>query len=198
MHAPEVHFYIGAMSPYTWITAERIDELLPQAQWHGVLLQAIFRARERTSWGLTAEREQGIAESEQRAAAHGLGPIRWPDPWPTSDLLIARAMTHAEQLGRLREFALAAMRLEFLEGAVLSEPDAVREAATRSGLDADELQHAVRDPAVKDALRAHRRGARRGRVRSAVGDRRRAAVLGRRPPARRRRRGARSERLSGI
>ncbi len=154
MATPGVHFYIGAMSPYTWITAERIDELLPQAQWHGVLLQAIFRARERTSWGLTDDRERGIAESEQRAATHGLGPIRWPEPWPTSDLLVARAMTHAEQLGRLREFALAAMRLEFLEGAVLSQPQAVRVAAERSGLDADALEKAVGEQPVKDALRA--------------------------------------------
>jgi 2-hydroxychromene-2-carboxylate isomerase len=152
---PEVHFYIGAMSPYTWITAERIDQLLPQASWHGVLLQAVFKTCGRTSWGLTDERERGIEESEQRAAAQGLGPICWPDPWPTSDLLIARAMTHAEQIGRLREFALAAMRLEFLEGAVLSEPGPVREAASRSGLDPDELERAVSEQRCKDALRAN-------------------------------------------
>ena len=150
-----MHFYIGAMSPYTWITAERIDELLPEAEWHGVLLQAIFKARERTSWGLTGEREQGIAECEQRAASYGLGPIRWPEQWPTSDLLIARARAHAEQRGRLREFALAAMRLEFLDGAVLSEPEAVREAAGRVGLDADRMEQAIGEQAVKDALRAN-------------------------------------------
>jgi 2-hydroxychromene-2-carboxylate isomerase len=147
-------FYFGAMSPYSWMTAERIDELLPHARWCGVLLQAVFKSAGRTTWGLTEDRERGIAESEQRARAHGLGAIVWPDPWPTSDLLIARAMTYADGERRLREFALEAMRMEFREGAVLSEPASVREAATRSGLDADALEAAVDGQATKDALRA--------------------------------------------
>ena len=80
------------MSPYSWFAAERIKQLLPEAQWRGVLAGAIFKANGRVSWGLTERRGEGIADCEARAAAHGLGPIRWPEPWPTSDLLIARAM----------------------------------------------------------------------------------------------------------
>jgi len=148
-------FYFGAMSPYSWFTAERIGEVLPEASWHGVLLQAVFKAAGRTSWGLTEDRERGLADCEERARAHGLGPIEWPDPWPTSDLLIARAMTYADMRERLPEFALQAMRMAFREGAVLSEPAVVREAAARSGLDADALEAAVHEQPVKDALRAH-------------------------------------------
>ncbi|HEX5224185.1 MAG TPA: DsbA family protein [Solirubrobacteraceae bacterium] len=154
MTREQPRFYIGAQSPYAWMTAERIDELLPGARWHGVLLQAVFQAAGRTSWGLTDDREQGISECEQRAREHGLGTIEWPDPWPTSDLLIARAMAYADMQGRLREFALEAMRLEFREGAVLSDPASVREAATRSGLDPDAIEAAVQEQSVKDALRA--------------------------------------------
>src|SRR3954452_8571429 len=68
-------FFFGAMSPYSWFAAERIERLLPQARWHGVLAGAIFKRHGRASWGLTERRAAGIAECEQRAAQYGLGPI---------------------------------------------------------------------------------------------------------------------------
>jgi 2-hydroxychromene-2-carboxylate isomerase len=151
--APEPVFYFGAMSPYSWFAAERIEGLLPEARWRGVLAGAVFKANDRTSWGLTDRREAGIADCEQRAAQHGLGPIVWPDPWPTSDLLVARAMTFADSLGRLKPYALAAMRLCFLEGRDLGEPEVVLQAAARSGLNPRELEQAIAGQAVKDALR---------------------------------------------
>jgi 2-hydroxychromene-2-carboxylate isomerase len=147
-------FYFGAMSPYSWISAERIDGVLPDARWSGVLLGAVFKANDRTSWGTTDMREQGIADCEARAAAHGLGTIVWPDPWPTSDLQVARALTYAESLGKLREYALSAMRLAFREGRDPGERDNVIEAGARIGIDAGELARALDSQAVKDALRA--------------------------------------------
>jgi 2-hydroxychromene-2-carboxylate isomerase len=164
-------FFFGAMSPYSWFVAERIEQLLPQARWRGVLAGAIFKANDRVSWGLTERREQGIADCETRADAHGLGPIRWPDQWPTTDLLIARAMVYTEQLaqspirtaagsptattheGLLKPFALAAMRMAFLEGADLADADAVVEAGRRTGIDASELRDALQAAEIKDALR---------------------------------------------
>ncbi|HME03728.1 MAG TPA: DsbA family protein [Solirubrobacteraceae bacterium] len=151
-------FFFGAMSPYSWFAAERIGELLPQARWRGVFAGALFKANGRVSWGLTERREQGIADCRARAAAHGLGPIHWPDPWPTSDLLIARAIAYAGRCegggqGVLRPFALAAMRLAFLEGADLAELDVVLEAGRRCNIDADGLRDALAHPSVKHALR---------------------------------------------
>jgi 2-hydroxychromene-2-carboxylate isomerase len=151
-------FFFGAMSPYSWFAAERIERLLPAAQWRGVLAGAIFKANGRISWGLTERRSDGIADCEARAQAHGLGPIHWPEPWPTSDLLVARAMAFADrsetgQGDGLKPFALAAMRLAFLEGADLGDPAAVLEAGRRTGIDAEELESALTDPDVKDALR---------------------------------------------
>jgi 2-hydroxychromene-2-carboxylate isomerase len=154
MSVPAPRFYFGAMSPYSWLAAERIGQLLPHADWRGVLAGAIFKANDRVSWGLTGRRAGGIADCEERAAAHGLGPIDWPDPWPTSDLLIARAMAFAEQRGALKPLALSAMRLAFLHGADLGERDAVLEAGRRAGLEAAELEGALQAPAVKLALRA--------------------------------------------
>ncbi|HEY2718544.1 MAG TPA: DsbA family protein [Solirubrobacteraceae bacterium] len=150
-------FYFGAMSPYSWFAAERIARLLPQTRWHGVFAGAVFKQNGRVSWGLTDRRAAGLADCEERAAEHGLGPIQWPDPWPTNDLLVARAMIYcmqAEDDRLLRSFGLAAMRLTFLEGADLGETESVLEAGRRADIGERELAAALQDQQIKDALRA--------------------------------------------
>ncbi len=146
-------FYFAAMSPFSWLAAERIDGLLPEARWIPVTAAFVFKAHGRTSWGLTDERETGIAAVEERARGYGLGPIRWPDPWPTNDVPVARAMTFAARRDRTREFALAAMRLAFLEGRDLSELDAILEAGRRCEIDRGELEQALGDEEIKATLR---------------------------------------------
>lgn len=141
------------MSPYSWLAAERIGRLIPSAQWRPVFLGGIFKANGRKSWGLDEGREPGMADCEARAAAYGLGPIRWPEPWPTNDLSVARAMVFAQLRGRLESFALQAMRLAFREGADLELLATVLEAARRAGLDPTEVQAALADPEIKQALR---------------------------------------------
>jgi 2-hydroxychromene-2-carboxylate isomerase len=160
------------MSPYSWFAAERIERLLPVARWRAVLAGVVFKEHGRTSWGLTERRGEGIADCELCAREHGLGPIVWPEPWPTSDLRAARAMAYCERRDRadqsttgakqaserggslLKTFALVAMRMAFLEGADLEQLDAVIEAGRRSGIDEQELREALQDQQVKDELRA--------------------------------------------
>jgi 2-hydroxychromene-2-carboxylate isomerase len=147
-------FFFGAMSPYSWFAAERIDALIPDALWHPVFIGGVFKAAGRDSWARGEAREQGMAECEARAARYGLGEIRWPERWPTNDLAVARASVFAERLGLLKPFALESMRMAFREGAVLEEEAPLLEAARRSGIDADRLAAALSDQEVKDALRA--------------------------------------------
>jgi 2-hydroxychromene-2-carboxylate isomerase len=151
------------MSPYSWFAAERIERLLPQARWRGVFAGAVFKQNDRSSWGLDERRDAGIADCDARAAEHGLGPIRWPDPWPTNDLLVARAMAFCARADAaegassdtlVRSYGLAAMRLTFLEGVDIGERDAVLEAGRRAGIDERALGDALQDPQVKDATRA--------------------------------------------
>ena len=132
-----------------------VGTLLPDAQWRPVFAGALFRANDRGTWGLTERREAGIADCEARAASHGLGPIMWPDPWPTNDVVVARAMAYADREGCLEPFAIAAMRLEFLEGRDLGELTVVQEAGERTGLEPERLAHAVQDQEIKDAVRAN-------------------------------------------
>jgi 2-hydroxychromene-2-carboxylate isomerase len=150
----EVRFFFGAMSPYSWFAAERIDELIPRARWRPVFAGALFRANGRSSWGLGQDREAGLADCEERARQHGLGPIVWPEPWPTNDVLVARVMAFAEREDALRPFALEAMRGAFLEGGDLEQPSVIAAAARRAGLDPTRLAEAVAAPEIKQAVRA--------------------------------------------
>jgi 2-hydroxychromene-2-carboxylate isomerase len=152
-------FFFGAMSPYSWFAAERIGNLIPDAQWCPVFAGGLFAANGRQSWGLDDRRVATIRDCEQRAITHELGVIRWPHGWPSSDILVARAMAFADREVRLQEFALAAMRSAFLHGNALSELTVLQQVAEQVGLDPDELAQAVADPTVKDAIRAVHRQA---------------------------------------
>lgn len=144
-------------SPYAWLAAERIESVAPgPVVWEPVSLGAIFQATGRSSWAMgdPDRRAAGMAEIERRARARGLGPIVWPDPWPSHYLLAMRAATFADTVGQVHSFALAAFRLAFLEGRDLAEPAHVAQAARRAGLDPGETLAAAQRPEIKDRLRA--------------------------------------------
>ena len=147
-------FVFGAMSPYSWIAAERVEALLGPVRWWPVFAGGLFKARGRPSWGLTSERAQKLADSEARAAARGLGPITWPAAWPTLDLKIARALTYAGTMDATRQLALTAMRLAFREGRDLDEANTIADAARAAGLDPSATLAAIEDEAIKQATRA--------------------------------------------
>jgi len=162
----ETTFYFDLGSPFAYLTAERLDEVLPgPVAWQPVSLGALFKMNGRSSWALgeANARQAGMAEVERRAHAYGLQPMRWPDPWPTNYLYAMRAATYAFQAGRGREFTLAAFRHAFARGEDLAVVENVLKAAERVGLDRRAVDDAARDPAIKLALRvatdaAHERG----------------------------------------
>jgi 2-hydroxychromene-2-carboxylate isomerase len=151
-------FYFDLGSPYAYLAAERVSGMfseagLEQPEWEPVLLGALFKRFERDSWGNGPEREAGMAEVERRAAANGLPPPVWPDPWPGNMLFAMRAATFAKQTGRTVSFALAAFRQAFAAGRDLSVPDNVLIAAAACELHPRAVLKAVETDAVKRALR---------------------------------------------
>ncbi len=159
-------FYFDLGSPYAYLTAERIDEILPEpAIWQPVSLGALFKINGRSSWGLggAASRQAGIAEVQRRARDYGLQDVCWPEPWPTNYLYAMRAATYAFQVGCGREFTIEAFRHTFARGHDLAIEENVLWAAERAGLDRTAVDEATRDPEIKLALRtatdaAHARG----------------------------------------
>lgn len=154
---PEATFYFDLGSPYAHLTAERIDDVLPEpAIWQPISLGGLFKANGRSSWALAGvdSRQAGIAEVERRARDYGLEAVCWPEPWPTNYLYAMRAATYAFQVGRGREFTIEAFRHAFVHGHDLAIEENVLQAVERAGLDREGVNEATRDPEIKLALRA--------------------------------------------
>jgi 2-hydroxychromene-2-carboxylate isomerase len=155
---PRSTFYFDLGSPYAYLTAERISGLfseagLEQPEWQPVLLGGLFRHFDRDSWSKGPGRAEGIAEIERRAAAYGLSPLVWPEPWPGNTLFAMRVAIFAKQTGRTVAFALAGFRQAFAAGRDLTEPDNVLIAAAACELHPNALLKAVETEHVKGALR---------------------------------------------
>jgi 2-hydroxychromene-2-carboxylate isomerase len=154
-------FYFDYSSPYAYLAAMRIDDVLPGAAWRPISFGILIRELGRVPWSLRPGREAGMSEVEERAVARGLPPVRWPDGWPdrSYSLLPLRAAIVAEMHGRLREFTLHAFRVMFAEGRALDTPAPVLEAAVAAGLDREAMAARLENPDVKARLRAYTDGA---------------------------------------
>jgi len=151
-------FYYDLGSPYSYLAAERVTGLFAAAdaespEWQPILLGGLFERFGRDSWGNGPNREQGMRECETRAAAYGLPPIRWPDPWPPNTLFAMRAATFAKEIGRPVSFALAAFRQAFAAGRDLGKRDNVLLAAAAAEIHPRALLVAVDRDSLKTALR---------------------------------------------
>src|SRR5690349_21242489 len=147
-------FYYDLGSPYAYLTAERIDDVLPgPVTWQPLSLGGIFKLTGRSSWGLSDGREAGMAEIERRAERYGLPAIVWPHGWPGHYLMAMRAATFAFRESAGREYTMSAFRLAFREGRDLSLPENVLEAVDRAGLDPDDVERATQDPEIKQELK---------------------------------------------
>ena len=154
-------FYFDYSSPYAYLAAMRIDELLPDAVWRPIAFGIVIRETGKVPWSLRPGREAGMREVEERAAARGLPPVRWPDGWPDRaySLLPLRAAVVAERHGRLKEFSAEAFRLMFAEGRSLDSPPPVLEATVAAGLDRDAMAARLENHDVKATLRTYTDGA---------------------------------------
>ncbi len=162
--AARATFYFDLGSPYSYLAAERVSALfteagLEQPEWVPVLLGGLFQRFDRGSWSQTPARGEGIAEVERRAAAYGLPPLVWPDPWPANYLMAMRAATFAKQTGRTVAFALAAFRQAFAAGRDLSDPDNVTIAAAACEMHPRALLKAVQTEIIKNGLKEATAGA---------------------------------------
>ena len=168
-------FYYDLGSPYSYLTAERLQGVLQVVPvWQPILLGGIWQQTGGQSWGFTEEREAGQREVERRAERYGLMPMRWPEGWPNNTLTAMRAAVFAQSIGRAVAFSLAAFRQAFAAGRDLSDVDSVLIAAAACELHPNAVLKAIETQSVKDKLRevtaeAYERGV-RGVPTIAVGD----------------------------
>lgn len=149
-------FYYDFNSPFAYIAAHRVDDVLPvQPRWQPIAFAFLLIAQRREPWSFDVDtRGPAMADCERRAAARGL-PLQWPEGWPRESysLLPLRAAVLAEQAGRLREFSRAAFVHHFSHREGVGGIDAVLEVAAQVGLDPEHVRAHIADGDVKEAVK---------------------------------------------
>lgn len=148
-------FYYDVFSPYVYMSAERIDGLLPDADWRPIDVFSLRKLNGRSAWVFSDERPERMREIETRAAGYGLPPITWPQRFPGDLRALGLAATVSKEEGREREFALAVGRAIYARGAAdASEPAELGRIADEAGLDSEHVLSRMREPAIEAQLTA--------------------------------------------
>lgn len=153
----ETTFYYDFSSPYAYLSAHRVDDMIPgPVRWQPIAYGALAWEIGKSPWSMTPgpARDAQMRECEEQADSLGL-PLRWPRGWPqgTYSLPVLRAALLADEVGRLRELSLAAYRQGLGLGRDLTDIDVVLEAATDAGVDPDLVREGVQRPEIKQRLR---------------------------------------------
>src|SRR4051812_42488812 len=120
---PQARFYYDFASPEAYLAAERVNTALGAVpEWVPVAIgPPAFRCAEE----IAAFRE----DVQRRAAAAGMQPMRWPEPFPADTEWALLAATYAKHIGRAVAFSLAAFRQAYAGGRDLGDRDNVLIAA---------------------------------------------------------------------
>jgi 2-hydroxychromene-2-carboxylate isomerase len=151
-------FYYDFNSPYAYLAAERLDDFVPDAEWRPIAFAIVLNQLGELEDRLTNLNIAPIVEEiAVRASDRGLPAFAPPDAWPVQSwsLTPLRAALVADELGRQREFGLAAFRKSFVESRSLADLDNVLAAATDAGLDPDEVAAGIRREDIKERLKAN-------------------------------------------
>ena len=150
-------FWFDFNSPYAYLASERIDDLIPDAEWKPFAYPFLLNEIGKLEEVLARDPAKALEIVSPRAAERGLPPITPPEGWPRDIWSLAplRAALFADERGRMKEFATAAFRKTFVEGRSLAEADHLRAAAAEAGLDPDEVAEAIQRPEIKERLKAH-------------------------------------------
>lgn len=149
-------FYYDVSSPYAYLAACRVDELLPvRPEWRPIAFGVIVQQLGKVPWSFAEQRDGHFSSIAERASERGLPELRYPDGWPaeTYSLTPLRALMLAGDEEQLRTLSHELFRMMFVEGRHLADLDTVLEAAQRAGMDPERMRDGVERPEVKQELR---------------------------------------------
>jgi 2-hydroxychromene-2-carboxylate isomerase len=148
MPGVDATFLYDFNSPYAYLAAARVDEMVPGVRWQPIAFAFLLIAQARTPWSFGERRDEGVAECERRARERGLPPLVWPPDWPQGSYTLdpMRVALFAEEQGALREYSTAAFARNFVAGTGL-QGDAAFAVAAEVGLDPDAARAAAAGPA---------------------------------------------------
>jgi 2-hydroxychromene-2-carboxylate isomerase len=151
-------FYYDVSSPYAYLAANRVDEVLPvQPEWRPIAFGVIVRRLGKVPWSFKEERQANFDEIAKRAAERGLPEVRYPEGWPaeTYSLTPLRAAMLAADEEQLRALSHELFRTIFVDGQHLADLEAVLDAAERTGMDRQRVREGIELGQVKEQLRSH-------------------------------------------
>ena len=137
-------FFFDLADARAYLEAERLRAEDPSVEWVPVLAPPAFRC---------AEEIDSLREDVERgAAALGLQPVRWPDPFPFDSEQAMLAATYAKQIGRAVAFSLAAFRQAYAAGRSLEDVENVLIAAAACEMHPRAVLKALESRGVREAL----------------------------------------------
>jgi 2-hydroxychromene-2-carboxylate isomerase len=129
MPNPAAAFYFDLASPLAYLAAEQALIAFAGASepvvWTPVCAAELTAAESFAAFRCEQDREAMLESVARRAAALGLQPLRWPEPFPFDSSLAMRVATYEKSIGRAVPFAQAAFRQAFAGGRALDSEDAV-------------------------------------------------------------------------
>lgn len=144
MAEPEVRVFFNFRSPYCYLASKRLfqvfDDFRVRLAW-----------RPLPGWSGRSDPERAkvklpVARQDVRRFARRMGIPVVPPPVTTDPTRAGAASLFAEERGRLREWVVETMRVEWAEGQDIGQAEVLAEVARRIGLDADTVLAAADDP----------------------------------------------------
>lgn len=149
-------FYYDVSSPYAYLAACRVDDVLPvEPEWRPISFGVIVRRLGKVPWSFKNDRQANFDDMAERAAARGLPEIRYPQGWPveTYSLTPLRAALLASDEQQLRAVSRELFNTMFVDGQHLADLDAVLDAAERAGMDRARVRKGIQLEETKQRLR---------------------------------------------
>lgn len=156
---PFFEFWYEFASPYSYLTAMRIEQAAEEAGvelvWRPFLLGPIFKAQgwETSPFNLYPAKGRYMwRDMEREAARFGL-PLYKPNLFPQNTLLAARLALLGLDRGWTPVFTQAVYTAEFGEGRDISDPQVLSGILSGLGLDPEKTVHEAHSDATKGRLR---------------------------------------------
>jgi 2-hydroxychromene-2-carboxylate isomerase len=154
-----VDFFYDFSCPYAYLASTQIEAVCARAgaelAWRPMLLGGVFQAVGTVQVPfavMSASKARHNAFDMMRWADHFSVPLTMPPMHPNRTVLALRATLAAE--GGIPRASKALFAEYWVLGRDVSQPDVVRAALDRAGLDGTALVARAEDPAIKAALRA--------------------------------------------
>jgi 2-hydroxychromene-2-carboxylate isomerase len=149
-------FYYDLSSPYSYLSAARVDEVLPERpEWRPIAFGVIVERLGKVPWSFASDRRADFEEIARRASELGLPPVRYPEGWPvqTYSIVALRAALAVEDQDERRAVTRELYRTAFVDGNHLADVETVLGAVAGAGVDRDRIAEAIGSPEIKERLR---------------------------------------------